>query len=664
MGRKDKNVTVWKIQKIVRSPSASSILRPRKLPPFFKITIVVLAAYVIWSFNHPQDSSYTSNLHKRPTRTLNQLQPPGQLQPLAPGPHTVNRGNTNINPANPPVGSAPAGSSSLVSASEVAGATSEKQQAILESLRKIRWRQKMMEQLQNELFPKNGQDVAQVPLGQGIDNKELPLSLVVAQQNLKAAQAQLAVNHGMVPGENGFAPVAQASASMPVSSDSSAGPAQEEAKPDFMNMSLEDLMKMNVGAGGIVGEEPAGDAEHHISTEEHIKATSVFGQLGGEVPFRTPLPETDMINRFGPLDSQYFPQCGDTGKSHNVVFLKTHKTGSSTMSNIMLRYADTHNLTVGLPLEGKWELGGYPAYIDKRLIDPQLPKYNILGHHFRFNTENLNNIMPDDTKYITIIRSPVDNVESVFGFFQDQEPFIHWMDDIETTQRLGTFYADPTRFFNTETDWFFRSKNHMFFDIGFNVINDEDAYIDQTIATIDKTFTFILLTDFFDESLILMKNLLCWDWDDVVYIKFKMRTDEAKATINPTLAEQIKRWNRSDFKLYDYFNNTFWQRVDQFGRDRMDAELVEFRERQKAAEYECIDSYQPFKKKPWILGAKLRPHPSEKCKQLAWSETVYGEHLREKMYAKIPSLERPGFDQKVQLQTLFSEVAEGALRVT
>ena len=26
--------------------------------------------------------------------------------------------------------------------------------------------------------------------------------------------------------------------------------------------------------------------------------------------------------------------------------------------------------------------------------------------------------MPDDTRYITIIRAPKDNVESVFGFFQ------------------------------------------------------------------------------------------------------------------------------------------------------------------------------------------------------------------------------------------------------
>ncbi|CBY13456.1 unnamed protein product [Oikopleura dioica] len=92
-----------------------------------------------------------------------------------------------------------------------------------------------------------------------------------------------------------------------------------------------------------------------------------------------------------------FPTC-ENGPSKNVAFLKTHKTGSSTMSNIMLRFADTHNLTVGLPLEGKWELGGYPAFIDKQLIDPQLTQYNVLGHHFRFNKQKLDEFMPLDTK--------------------------------------------------------------------------------------------------------------------------------------------------------------------------------------------------------------------------------------------------------------------------
>uniref|UniRef100_H2Y6X7 Sulfotransferase n=1 Tax=Ciona savignyi TaxID=51511 RepID=H2Y6X7_CIOSA len=185
----------------------------------------------------------------------------------------------------------------------------------------------------------------------------------------------------------------------------------------------------------------------------------------------------------------------------NVAFLKTHKTGSSTMSNIMLRFADTHNLTVGLPLKNHWELGGYPAYIDKRLIDPVLPKYNILGHHFRFNIDNLQQIMHADTRYITIIRAPKDNVESVFGFFQDQSPFNVWLEGVDansTKLRLQTFYDHPEKFYNKKTDWFFRARNHMFFDIGYDVSNSEDSYIDSKIQEMDNVFTLVLLTDYFD----------------------------------------------------------------------------------------------------------------------------------------------------------------------
>merc|ERR1712037_830753 len=279
------------------------------------------------------------------------------------------------------------------------------------------------------------------------------------------------------------------------------------------------------------------------------------------------------------------------------------------------------------------ELGGYPAYIDKQLIDPQLTQYNVLGHHFRFNKQKLDEFMPLDTKYVTIIRSPVDNVESVFGFFQDQTPFEEWLGDVETTERLKTFYADPTKYFKRDTDWYFRSKNHMFFDIGYDVMRaDEDAYVNQAISEMDENFTLILLTDFFDESLILMKHLLCCDWD------------------------------QADHKLYDHFNTTFWRRVEAFGVDKMNSELEAFRAEQKAAETECIASYEPFKKKPWILGAKLRPKPTDKCKHLAWSETVYGEFLRDKMYKSIPNLVAQTEEQKAASLTYFEQIAGGALR--
>ena len=63
--------------------------------------------------------------------------------------------------------------------------------------------------------------------------------------------------------------------------------------------------------------------------------------------------------------------------------------------------------------------------------------------------------------------------------------------------------------------------------------------------------------------------------------------------------------------------------MEEFGFDRMESMKYEFTVMQKKAEKECIDSYQPFKKKPWILGAKLKRNPSDYCKHLAWSETVY-----------------------------------------
>ena len=57
--------------------------------------------------------------------------------------------------------------------------------------------------------------------------------------------------------------------------------------------------------------------------------------------------------------------------------------GSTTVTNIILRYAVKHNLKVGLPLPRQWELGGYPAKFDSQLVLPRLEQYDVLCHHIR-----------------------------------------------------------------------------------------------------------------------------------------------------------------------------------------------------------------------------------------------------------------------------------------
>lgn len=66
----------------------------------------------------------------------------------------------------------------------------------------------------------------------------------------------------------------------------------------------------------------------------------------------------------------------------------------------------------------------------------------------------------------------------------------------------------------------------------YDVSNVDDAYIDSRIEEMDNIFSLVLITDYFDESLIMMKNRLCWDWEDIVYIKFKMRIEEAKTEVD------------------------------------------------------------------------------------------------------------------------------------
>ena len=62
--------------------------------------------------------------------------------------------------------------------------------------------------------------------------------------------------------------------------------------------------------------------------------------------------------------------------------------------------------------------------------------------------------------------------------------------------------------------------NQMMFDMGF----DPDHFYDekgiaQYISKLDSIFSLVMMSERMEESLILLKNLLCWDYEDVVVFK-------------------------------------------------------------------------------------------------------------------------------------------------
>lgn len=68
----------------------------------------------------------------------------------------------------------------------------------------------------------------------------------------------------------------------------------------------------------------------------------------------------------------------------NLLFLKTHKTGSSTIQNIVYRYGDANGLTFALPPSGVYF--GVPALFRRTFpIKSPTGKYNMLANHARYN---------------------------------------------------------------------------------------------------------------------------------------------------------------------------------------------------------------------------------------------------------------------------------------
>jgi len=102
----------------------------------------------------------------------------------------------------------------------------------------------------------------------------------------------------------------------------------------------------------------------------------------------------------------------------NILFLKTHKTGSSTMSNIFFRSGDSRNLTFVLPKQ--FSLLEWPRRFQVSFaipLDTNAP--HILCSHTRLNKEPMNWLFPKwRSNYLTILPNPVDNFESVFRYMK------------------------------------------------------------------------------------------------------------------------------------------------------------------------------------------------------------------------------------------------------
>ncbi|KAL9960668.1 hypothetical protein ACROYT_G034154 [Oculina patagonica] len=256
---------------------------------------------------------------------------------------------------------------------------------------------------------------------------------------------------------------------------------------------------------------------------------------------------------------------------NHIYFLRTHKTASSTTSTILLSYGINKNQTIILDpdlADRQW-----PALLELNEVSSlvQSDAAKIFCTHIRFNKKPINSVFPKTiAKYITIIRNPVDHFKSAWMFYRivEQAGIAHDNDAINTFLKSPAALQEIRKKLNKSNHELHKQFNHLsnshLFDMGFEREHFQNmTFVKSSIDKMDREFDLVMITDYFDESLILLKRLLCWEFEDIVYIK--LRVNKRTLEFEEDVKKNILTWNHADAILFDHFNKTFWRKVRQAG---------------------------------------------------------------------------------------------------
>lgn len=252
----------------------------------------------------------------------------------------------------------------------------------------------------------------------------------------------------------------------------------------------------------------------------------------------------------------------------------------------------------------------------------------MLVNHAIYNKIEMDKLVPNAT-YITIIRNPVDQLESLFAYFKMQR----LVGNSSESNPFRTFMANPMAYYHeSKNGRWFQTRNGMLFDLGFDHKYDTDQVkIHQKVAEIEKDFHLILIVEYFDESLIVLKKLLCWEFDDIFYLRKNTRDGVSERgkrfKIDDDTKKKVYKWSAGDFHLYDILNRTFWKKVSNYG-PHFESDLNHFRVMNEAVSEYC--RHQLGTGETVGLPVKLQGRSID-CLDLNRTDIPYTELIRESM---------------------------------
>lgn len=226
----------------------------------------------------------------------------------------------------------------------------------------------------------------------------------------------------------------------------------------------------------------------------------------------------------------------------SLAFIKTHKTGGSTVADILNRIADARSLTKLCPSDNVHL--GWPNQFPGQLRPGDNNVHGVINNHAILNRSLMETFLRPTGFFFTVLREPVAQAVSAFNYFGYAKQR-SWTKQLKWLRSLPNHHGTDAA----------RLQNSMASDLGWYEARQRatsSVGIENFVLQLINDLDYVFLLENLDEGLVLLAHMLGLSLPEVAYVSMKTHHASYVQPTEPELS-QLKSLLGPDMTLYSCF---------------------------------------------------------------------------------------------------------------